>query len=85
MHSNQSLVDALQSASKAFRQSRQSSDVWAVFYAHHLLTQTHFQLATDRDWTEEELAEALMHLKTAYGLRRPKEHWSVYYAQRLSQ
>jgi hypothetical protein len=83
MRANQTIVDALLHTKRQFKRAGAAQPQWAEWYAHHLLSETPFQTATERMWTETDLTQALADLQAAYRALQPNSHWSVYFAQRL--
>lgn len=89
MHSDKQIVQALQAAAKAHRTQTgkhyEADHNWADWYANFLLSNEGFKSASQRDWANEDLAQALRDLHESYAQTNQHHSWARYYAARLEQ
>jgi hypothetical protein len=78
-----SLIATERAHSQAFSKTQRKDVHWAKWYAKYLIENTDFQIQTEREWTAQDLAEALSDLQTAFVNNQPKTSWVNYYASRL--
>lgn len=78
------LTQTEQAHNKTVSGGRRADTNWPSWYAHHLLNHTELSRFTHRQWSDEELAEALIMLDAAYLNGSQNHSWARYCAARLS-
>lgn len=88
MKPNQEIVSLLLKTAKSHAQAtggnnRYQDPNWPNWFAEFLINKTDFLSHTERSWTSEDLAYALMDLDHSFHNNIQKVSWPVYFGQRL--